>query len=181
MAQNIRNRTVITEPRILTLIEECVTNTKNMGFALPESLRFLERKNAKRVAGTAYTRQKVIALSEFIYKEKDSAIKAVIYHELAHIIAGPGVGHGPVWKNIVGKMTKTTGIKITRLYSDEDMPVHAAEVGKLWKYAFRCKGCGSTIHYFKATKFCKTYDQLLLSGKPRWTCTKCGGTFEKIK
>lgn len=181
MTQNIRNRTAITEPRILTLIEECVTNTKNMGFAIPESLRFLERKNAKRVAGTAHHNPKIIALSRFIYKEKDDAIKAVIYHELAHIIAGPGVHHGPVWKNIANKMTKVTGIKITRLYDDEDMPVHTAEVSSLWKHVFRCKKCGSTVHYFRTTAFCKTFDQLLPSGKPRWTCTKCGSTFEKIK
>ena len=183
MTQNIRNRAAITDPRILGLIQECVTNTENMGFEVPTMLRFLERKNAVHTAGTAHHRQKLIVLSSYIYKESDDSIKSVIYHELGHIIAGPLAKHGPIWKKIVGKMTEVTGIKISRTYDTEkDMPIHAAELRGLWKHVFRCKGCGVEFHFVKETKFCRTYNQLTPSGKPMWTCKKCGsGSFEKIK
>ena len=181
MIQRTRNKQAITNPHILELIQECVTNTKDMGFSLPSSLRFLERKNTKRSAGTAFCIKKVIVLSNFIYKEKDDAIKSVIYHELGHIIAGVGAHHGPVWKKIVNKMTKTTGIKIPRLYDEKTLPVHAAEKAALAKFVFRCKKCGGIMYYYKRSRFTDTYDELNKLGKPRWTCTCCGGTFEKIK
>ena len=181
MEQNIRNRTAITEPRILKLIQECVTGTKSMGFELPNSLRFLERKNASRVAGTAYCNQRVVVLSKFIYKEKDDTIKSVIYHELGHIIAGPLAKHGPIWKKVVAKMSNVTGIKIARVYTPESMPVHAEEKANACRFIFRCKGCGALIFRYKRSRFTDTYDTLNSSGKPRWTCTKCGSTFERIK
>ena len=181
MIQKTRNKQAITNPHILELIQECVTNTKDMGFSLPSSLRFAERKNAKGLVGTASCVKKVIVLSNFIYKEKDDTIKSVIYHELGHIIAGAGAHHGPVWKKVVNKMTEVTGIKISRLYNDEMMPVHAAEKANIAKFIFRCKKCGGIVYYYKRARFTDTYDELNKLGNPRWTCTHCGGTFEKIK
>lgn len=181
MEQNIKNRATITDPHILQLIQECVTGTKSMGFELPDSLRFLERKNAARVAGTAYCGQKIIVLSKFIYKEKDDTIRSVIYHELGHIIAGPLAKHGPVWKKVVAKMANVTGIKITRVYTPEAMPVHAEEKAKACKFIFRCEKCGALVYRHKRSRFTDTYNELNSLGRPRWTCVKCGGTFEKIK
>lgn len=181
MDQNIKNRAAITDPHILKLVQECVTGTKSMGFELPESLRFLERKNATRVAGTAYCQQKIVVLSKFIYKEKDDTIRSVIYHELGHIIAGPLAKHGPIWKKVVAKMTNVTGIKITRVYTPESMPVHAEEKANASRFIFRCKGCGALVFRYKRSRFTDTYDALNSLGRPRWTCTKCGSTFERIK
>ena len=177
--QNIKNRAKITDLRILTLIKECVDTTKSMGFSLPTKLRFLECK-AKRRAGLACYRDTTIVLSTFLYKERDTSVKSVIYHEIGHILAGSLAHHGPVWKKIVNKISAQTGIKITRCYSKEDMPVHSEEEKKTWKYSFRCKGCGAILHYHRTTEFVKTYNQML-GDKPRWTCTKCGHGFELLK
>lgn len=180
MVYNIRNRSQITNQHILTLIQECVKNTKAMGFSVPRNLRFLECKATRR-AGLACYRDVTIVLSTFLYKETDTAIKSTIYHEIGHIVAGSLAGHGPLWQKVVNKMSKTTGIKITRCYSNADMPIHAQEVQTLWKYNFRCKGCGSQLHYLRKTDFVKTYNHTMSNGKPRWTCTRCGGTFELVK
>ena len=177
---NIKNRAPITNPHIVALIKECVDNTKQMGYSIPTNLRFLEC-TAKRRAGLACYRDTTIVLSTFIYKEHDSAIKAIVYHEIGHIVAGPLAHHGPAWRSIVNKMSKVTGLKITRCYSDADMPIHAEEKKKDWKYTFKCKGCGAILHYTRAIEFVKTYDQILYNGKPRWTCTKCGKGFELVK
>lgn len=177
---NIRNREQITNPHILNLIKECLDNTKKMGFAIPSNLRFLQCE-AKRRAGVACYRDTTIVLSTFIFKEQDPAIKSIIYHEIGHIVAGPGAKHGPVWKKVVNKMTRTTGIKITRLYSDADMPIHAVEKQRFYKYIFKCKDCGCIVRYTKMTSFVKTYDQEIAPGRPRWTCSRCGSTFEKVQ
>ena len=177
--QNVRNRAKITNPHILALIKECVDNTKAMGFSLPVNIRFLECMAVKR-AGVACYRDSTIVLSTFIYKEADTSIKSVIYHEIGHLVAGPYAKHGPVWQRVVNKMTKVTGIKITRCYSDADMPLHAAERQKSWKYNFRCLGCGCELHYTKRTTFVQTYNDMI-GDKHRWTCTHCGNHFEMVK
>ena len=178
--QNVKNRSKITDEHILALIQECVNNTKSMGYSVPKALRFLECR-ANRRAGLACYQDTTIVLSTFIYKESDIAIKSVIYHEIAHIVAGSYAHHGPLWQKVANKMTKVTGIKITRCYSDADMPIHAEERKSNWKYNFVCKGCGCMLHYYKRTEFVQTYNEQLSTGKPRWTCTKCGGTFDLIK
>jgi predicted SprT family Zn-dependent metalloprotease len=178
--QNIKNRALITDTRILTLIAECVQKTKAMGFVVPTTLRFLECKAARR-AGLACYQDTTIILSTFIYKEEDNAIKSVIYHELGHIIAGPLAKHGPIWLRVVNKMSATTGLKISRCYNDKDMPVHAEEKKALWKYNFQCTKCKCQVHYLKRTDFVNTYNAIMSNGKPRWTCAHCGGTFELIK
>ena len=181
MIQNIKNRKAITDKHILSLIKECLNTTKELNFSIPEKLRFLQCE-AKRRAGVACYRDTTIVLSSFIFKENDNAIKSIILHEIGHIIAGPLAKHGPVWKNVVAKMSKKTGIKITRCYDESDLPIHAEEKKKLWRYNFRCTGCGLELHFMKETKFVRTYDEILeYANKPRWTCSCCGGTFEKIK
>ena len=178
--QNIKNRSQITNERVLGLIQECLTNSKSMGFTIPQRLRFLECK-AKRRAGLACYGDTTIVLSTFIYKETDIAIKSIIYHEIAHIVAGPYAHHGPVWQKVINKMSTTTGIKITRCYSDADMPIHAEEKKASWKYNFCCQGCGCQLHYMRKSEFVKTYNHKMLNGKPRWTCAHCGGTFKLVK
>ena len=174
--QNIRNRAKITDPHIKALIKECVENTKLMGFTIPVNLRFLECKAVRR-AGLACYRDKTIVLSTFLYKESDNAIRTTIYHEIGHIIAGAYAHHGPLWQKVVNKMSKETGLTITRCYSSADLPVHAEEQKKSWRYNFHCQGCGCQVHYTKRTKFVETYADVMSNGKPRWTCRHCGNTF----
>ena len=133
--QNIKNRAIIKNPHIVELIQECVENTKTIGYAIPKNLRFLECKASRR-AGLACYKDTTIVLSTFIYKESDDAIKSIIYHEIGHIVAGAYAHHGPLWQKVVDKISKATGIKITRCYSDADMPIHAEEKKLSWKYNF---------------------------------------------
>ena len=178
--QNIRNRSDITDQHIAALIKECIEKVKSLNFSIPENLRFLEC-NAARRAGLACYTDTTIVLSRFIYKENDDAIRKIIYHEIGHIVAGPGVHHGPKWKNIVNKIGNATGLVITRCYKDSDMPVHAEERKSAYKFIFRCTGCGCEIHYNRRTEFVNTYNQTMSNGKPRWTCRRCQGVFEMIK
>lgn len=177
--KNVRNRCPITDKHILELIKECENTVRELGYHLPTNIKFLECK-ANRRAGLACYRDSTIVLSNFIFKEKDEAIKAVILHEFGHLIAGPYAHHGPLWKKVVNKISSATGISITRCYSTKDLPVHTEELQNKWKYHFRCKGCGLTVHYYRRTEFVKTYDQLY-NGKPRWYCRHCGQGFELIK
>lgn len=178
--QNIRNRSLITNTHIQELIQECLSNVRDLNFVVPANLRFLECK-AKHRAGLACYSDSTIILSSFIYKENDDAIRTVIYHEIGHIIAGPGVHHGPGWQKIVNKIGSAVGLSITRCYKLDDMPVHKVEIKSQWKYNFRCKKCGCELHYTKRTEFVNTYNQIMASGKPRWTCRQCGSTFELVK
>ena len=177
--QNIRNRMPITNPHALNLIRECKQVCEDLGFKVPKNLRFMQCE-AKRRAGLACHDDKVIVLSSFVFKESDEAIKNTILHEMGHIIAGPGIKHGPVWQRIVEKMNQATGLHITRCYDDSEMPVHAAAIAKAYKYKFACEQCGQQLKYVKRSKFVDTYNEILPTGAPRWTCAVCGGTFKKI-
>ena len=178
--QNIRNRKPITDARALKLIAECIEGVKALGYNVPE-IRFLQCKATRR-AGLACHGDKTIVLSSWLFNESDKSAKRTIFHEIAHIVAGPGVKHGPGWQSIVRKINKTYDQNISRLYSDADMPVHAAARKQLnYKYIFVCEGCGCELHYRKATKFTRTYDEKLYNGSPRWTCTKCGHAFKLVK
>lgn len=179
MARTMRQHAPITEPRILGLINECKAKITSIGFIIPANIKFFQCKAFRRAGLARYVDNSVI-LSTFIYKEKDDAIKAIIYHEIGHLIAGPRAHHGPEWLKVVNKISRATGIKITRCYSDADLPVHAEEKKLAWKYNFRCKDCGSVIHLTRRTEFVRTYNEILPSGSPRWTCARCGGTFELL-
>jgi len=181
--QIIRNRAEIKDPHILALIKECVEKTKSLNYYVPDNLKFLQCKAEKR-AGQASYKTNSITLSTFVYKEQDKHIKQVIYHELAHIVAGPNTHHGPVWKRIANSISRATGLNISRVYDKEDMPVHYEVRLKnkitRYRYTFRCKKCGAILHYARECKFTRTYNQML-GDKPRWVCKRCGGSFEKIE
>ena len=178
--QNIRNRAQIRDQRILDLIATCKSTVTKLGFTIPKKLRFLSCKADHRAGLACYT-DTTIVLSTFIFKESDEAICKIIYHEIGHIIAGPGVHHGPAWKKIVNKIGRATNLTIKRCYSAEDLPIHCKEARSASKYTFVCKGCGSEIHYNRRTEFVNTYNEIMFNGKPRWTCRSCGGTFELKK
>ena len=176
--KNIRNRKEISNPHIKRLIKDCLDTVKGIGFTVPDNLRFLECK-AERRAGLACYTDTTIVLSTFIYKEDDAIVKTTILHEIAHILAGPGTHHGPVWQSIVKTINACTGYKITRCYKDSDMPIHASEKKeRTYKFFFTCRGCGCKLRYMRETEFTRTYDEIMDNGKPRWTCRHCHNTFQ---
>lgn len=56
--------------------------------------------NKKRAFGTCCYGPKTIELSRFMVDcgEPVEAMKTTLRHEIAHALAGPTAGHGPVWK-----------------------------------------------------------------------------------
>ena len=56
--------------------------------------------NKKRAFGTCRYGPKTIELSRFMVDcgEPVEALKTTVRHEIAHALAGPRAGHGPVWK-----------------------------------------------------------------------------------
>lgn len=179
--QIAKNRHTITNSHILDLIQECKESVQRIGYHFPSDIRFLECKAKKRAGQASYTK-KTIVLSTFIYKESDANIKNVILHEMAHHIAGPGTHHGPVWQGIAKTLNKALGCTITRCYSKATMPVHMEELKTQpvqrktpeTKWLFQCQGCGTILRYRKKTKFVSTYNEILPTGKRRWTCSRCG-------
>ncbi len=68
--------------------------------------------NAKTRAGQCnYTRKRITVSRYLAARFDDDEIHQVLLHEVAHAIAGPGTGHGALWKRIarelgyVGKRT----------------------------------------------------------------------------
>ncbi len=180
-----RNRYSITDQRVLMLIGTCVGNMEEWGFKLPPKITWYSSKCSKRLGQAAY-KDNSITLSSFLFKEtKDDNIKNTIYHELCHLVAGPGTHHGPAWQKVAKLVTQKSGLEITRLAKSEDYDYFKSEeYHNKHKYCFRCKGCGAEVHYQKRTQFVNTYSDTFTDSKgvkkPRWTCSKCGGTFEKI-
>lgn len=57
--------------------------------------------HAKRRAGQCnYTERRITVSRYLAAKYTDDEIHQVLLHEVAHALAGPGVGHGPAWKRI---------------------------------------------------------------------------------
>lgn len=52
-----------------------------------------------RTLGRCYYDRKLIELgSHYVENNSEELVKDTILHEIAHALAGPGTGHGPVWK-----------------------------------------------------------------------------------
>ena len=55
--------------------------------------------NAKRRCGSTQHGKKTITLSRpYVLLNSEEEVLETILHEIAHVIAGPGAGHGPQWR-----------------------------------------------------------------------------------
>jgi predicted SprT family Zn-dependent metalloprotease len=107
---------------------------------------------AKRRAGLCTHRDKIISLSYiFVLRNDDGEIKECILHEIAHALAGPGIGHGPVWRQICRQI----GCRPVRCYDSAkvDMPVG--------RYLAVCPGCQREFRRHRRPR-CQRY------------CRRCG-------
>jgi predicted SprT family Zn-dependent metalloprotease len=88
----------------------------------------------KRQLGCCHYRTREISLSTYYVSVSDkSMISDTLRHEVAHILAGPGAGHGPIWK----KYCLLVGAKPLRCSKQvEGMPA---------KYLGKCPCCNN-IH-----------------------------------
>lgn len=59
----------------------------------------VEFDGAKRRAGQCRFADRVISLSAGLTRlHSDEEVRDTVLHEIAHALAGPGAGHGPVWR-----------------------------------------------------------------------------------
>ena len=81
---------------------------------------------AKRAAGGCSYRRRRIVLSRFYVRlNSEDDVRNTILHEIAHALAGPGVGHGPKWKEVCRQI----GARPERCYGSHiKMPKGRVEV-----------------------------------------------------
>lgn len=189
-AGKVRNRILIPGERVRALIVRCVADMSEWGYRLPAEIEW-RRDFAKRRIGQARLRRacdgpSVVLLGHLMLEnDADDAIRNTIYHELAHLAAGWGAGHGPKWQRIARDVTRRTGLVIKRLADSAEHPWIAREDAAAAKYAFRCRKCGAVVTRMRRSAFTESYDEVAIGDDgtrtPRWLCAKCGGTFERIK
>lgn len=109
---------------------------------------------AKCRAGCCKYRRTTITLSEYYVPRNDEAeIRDTILHEIAHALAGPGQGHGPVWKAIC----LTIGAKPVRCYDNTKVDMPKGQ----WRA--NCPSCKKEFHRHRRPK----NDGIIY-------CAKCG-------
>ena len=86
---------------------------------------------AKRRAGCCKYSRSMITLSiYYVSRNGEEDVRDTILHEIAHALAGPGTGHGRIWK----LKCLEIGARPVRCYSrDVDMPEG--------RYSATCGGC----------------------------------------
>lgn len=94
----------------------------------------------KRRQGVCKYRSRRIEIAEY-YARHNSREKVLdtLMHEIAHALAGPKAGHGPVWKAIAKKLGA-----IPRAY--DTCPETAVMPGD-WQAT--CEACGRTFHKYR--------------------------------
>lgn len=91
---------------------------------------------AVRRFGYCLGRQKVISLSQPLVSMNEwPQVMNVALHEIAHALAGPGVGHGRAWKEIALRI----GCTGERCYNASEVRAPAA------RFIGACPGCGVTV------------------------------------
>jgi predicted SprT family Zn-dependent metalloprotease len=106
----------------------------------------------KRTLGLCWYERKVIALSVHLCElNPPEIVEDTIRHEIAHALAGPGTGHGPVWQ----AMAREVGADPKRACTDCVMPVG--------RWQATCPGCGQAYHRHRRPR--------RLNG---WYCPPCG-------
>lgn len=106
----------------------------------------------RRTLGLCRFTEKQIELSLFFTERNDqAAVRDTLLHEIAHALAGPEAGHGPLWKQWCVRV----GAKPQRLDSEADMPPG--------RYRATCPGCGTQHTRHRAPR-----------RGSRYNCIACG-------
>lgn len=102
---------------------------------------------AKRRAGVCKHSKKVISLSlHYVTKNPEDEIRDTILHEIAHALAGPGEGHGLIWKSICIRI----GAKPIRCYSAQVVMPEGR-----WKAT--CPNCQRIFKRHRRSRFRRYY------------------------
>jgi predicted SprT family Zn-dependent metalloprotease len=109
--------------------------------------------SAKRRFGLCSYERKIISLSKHLVElNSDEEVEECLLHEMAHALAGPGTGHGEVWK----AKCLEIGCKPNACYNYEAVKVPEGK----WKGT--CPGCSTVFHQHRRPK-------------TRKSCSDCGG------
>ena len=98
----------------------------------------------------------------------------VAAHEWIHAICPPGVGHGPQYKVYMFRLNHT-GLFNISVYEDDDRLTDEmlAKRAESARYIMRCKNCGNEIYQSRLSRF--------IEHPECYRCSKCKGSFERIK
>ena len=100
----------------------------------------VEWDNAKRRNGLTDYNRKVISLSAPLTNIRTvDEVRQTIGHEIAHVLVGPGHGHGPVWQ----RKMRELGLRVERcsVNSDETMQ----KIAQSRKYTLHCPETDSLV------------------------------------
>lgn len=107
---------------------------------------------ARRRFGNCNFTHKRLSLSAYLVHLNDEAqVRDTILHEIAHALAGPQAGHGPVWQ----EKARAIGCTSMRCYGEEVAQPPA-------RFKGTCPGCSQTI---------------LRMRRKRISCGRCSKTF----
>ncbi len=176
---------IIPDTRYIPIIVECINNLTQWGFDFDylsikwdiQKMDPLGLTSWKTIDGVLDT---TIYLNQGLITQDISIIKDTVYHEIAHVLAGPNVGHGPKWLNIVSFISKKTGLPMQVTQKSESLENEYFLQGH--KYALICEKCGRIIGFEEMTDFVKnprSFDKE--HNCYRYTHTGCGGVFKRIK
>ena len=110
--------------------------------------------NAKTRFGYTLYSTKTISLSKSLTQDNPRAqVYDTILHEIAHALAGPGTGHGPIWK----AQALAIGCSAERQFTSADVNMNL-------RYRATCTVCLKTHHMARRPKndkacatCCRTY------------------------
>jgi predicted SprT family Zn-dependent metalloprotease len=104
--------------------------------------------DTKRRLGVCKHRTKRIEISEYYATHnRDEAVLDTLLHEVAHALAGPKAGHGPVWKEIAIRIGATPR-------ACDDSPDTVVQPGD-WQTT--CTACNRTHHRYKRPRSLSGY------------------------
>ena len=99
---------IIENEKVRALAKKCVENVIAWGYKLPRHIEWSEGDSDKWLGLTKFENPSII-LNKKLYKQTNIMIQITVYHELAHLIAGPESGHKGAWRKVVDDFHDKTG------------------------------------------------------------------------
>ena len=99
---------IIENERVRNLARKCVENVISWGYSLPRHIEWGEDDSDNWLALTRFKVPSII-LNRRLHKQGDIMIQITVYHELAHLIAGPEANHAGAWRKVVDDFHDKTG------------------------------------------------------------------------
>ena len=158
--------------------KECMQELDSIGIEYGEVEKFEVNTRAKSRWGQCRhlpNGKHSINISSALLQDENSdrGLKQTIIHELLHTVKGTK-GHKGKWANLAAKVNRELGYDVTRTNTAESLGVvkDNRKENIVYKYQFKCLGCGQIIRRQRVSNFTKHYDL--------YTCGRCHSGFERI-